>query len=180
MITKLIHEIVSIDSNNAVFFINKIISINKLSFYVAITLWWSIFMHLFKKDAHYFKMNSVAKFTSLLQTINPYDQNMSVNDFFQLLLLLSIYQNHVILNKRNQAGNLSEEHHLFKDFFKVSDCDKEYLGNWLTNAKIHFERSNPAACTQSEDAIMVSNYALVARHQNQIKSEAGKQDTKAS
>jgi hypothetical protein len=71
---------------------------------------------------------------------------------FKLLLLISIYQNHVLLNKESP-----ENHQVFQEFFKASRNDREKLKNWLINVKNLIEVNNPLGkSNQSADVLIVS------------------------
>lgn len=71
---------------------------------------------------------------------------------FKLLMLISIYQNHVLLNK-----DKPESHKVFQEFFKTSRHDKDKLKNWLINVKTLIEVNNPLGkSNQSADVLMVS------------------------
>lgn len=103
-------------------------------------------------------MYSVDRFFNMISSIelNDKTKNLDVNEFFQILLLVSIYQNYVILNERNNLESLNEEHHLYKDFFKISERERVNLKNWLINAKTYIEIHNPVNCAeQSSDVLMV-------------------------
>lgn len=135
--------------------ITKIISVNnKLGFYVALTLFWALYLSYFKKDSHhYYKMYNVDKFFKLLLSNEPFNDNQDSNSLFQLLLLISIYQNYVLLNKENPAT-----HQVFQDFFKVSHHDREKLKEWLINMKHLIEVNNPLGkSNQTPDVLMVSS-----------------------
>lgn len=155
MITKTIYETSNQDFNNTFFILTKIISFNRLGFYIALTLFWSLYLHFFKKDTHhYYKMYDVSKFFKFLQQYEK-DVNsgeMELNATFQLLLLISIYQSYVLLNK----DNLSDNHNVFHDFFKVSPNDCEKLKTYLSKMKTLIEIRYPVSTNQNPDALMVS------------------------
>lgn len=138
------------------FILNKIINFNRLGFYVALTLFWSLFLHHFKKDTHhYYKMYDVNKFFKLLQLYERDDKNnkdLDLNSIFQLLLLISIYQNYVILSKEEAASC----HDVFQDFFKVSPHDCEKLKTYLSKIRALMEVHFPVTSNQNADALMVS------------------------
>ena len=126
---------------------------NKLGFYVALTLFWALYLNYFKKDSHhYYKMYNVDKFFKLLQSNEPFNDSNDVDTTFKLLMLISIYQNYVLLNKE-----APENHQVFKDFFKVTKSDREKLRSWLTNVKKLIEVNNPLGkSNQASDVLMVS------------------------
>lgn len=134
--------------------ITKIISVNnKLSFYVALTLFWALYLGFFKKDSHhYFKMYNVDKFFKLLLNNEPFNDSQDADSMFKLLMLISIYQNYVLLNK-----GAPEDHQIFHEFFKTSQHDREKLKSWLLNVKTLIEVNNPLGkSNQSSDVLMVS------------------------
>lgn len=154
MITKIIYETLNADFNNTVHVITKIISVNnKLGFYVALTLFWALFNGYFKKDSHhYYKMYTVDKFIKLLLSNEPFHDTHDVDSMFKLLMLISLYQNYVILNKESP-----ESHKIFQEFFRVSRHDLEKLKGWLTSVKKIIEVNNPLTkSNQSADVLMVS------------------------
>lgn len=133
--------------------LTKIISVNnKLSFYVALTLFWALYLGFFKKDSHhYFKMYNVDKFFKLLLNDEPFNVCQDADSMFKLLTLISIYQNYVLLNRDGP-----EEHQIFHEFFKTSSHDREKLKSWLVNVKNLIEVNNPLGSNQSSDALTVS------------------------
>lgn len=152
LITKTIYETLNQDFNNTFYILNKVINFNKLGFYVALTLFWSLYLHFYKKDTHhYYKMYDVNKFFKLLHTYGKDDKEMELNEIFQLLLLISIYQSYVILNK-----NDSTSHEVFQDFFKVSKEDNEKLKAYLSKIKTFVEITHPVSHNQNADSLMVS------------------------
>lgn len=154
MITKIIYETLNADFNNMHFVITKIICIdNQLGFYVGLTLFWALYLSYFKKDPHhYFKMYNVDKFFKLLSTNESANDSQDADSMFKLLLLISIYQNYVLLNKENP-----ENHQVFQEFFRVSQHDREKLKSWLINVKNLIEANNPLGkSNQSADVLMVS------------------------
>lgn len=154
LITKIIYETLSADFNNTMYVITKIICVNnKLGFYVALTLFWAVYLSYFKKDSHhYYKMNNVDKFFKLLLNNQAFIDSQDADSLFKLLLLISIYQNYVILNKDSP-----ENHQVFQEFFRVSQHDREKLKEWLINVKNLIEVNNPMAKpNQSVDVLMVS------------------------
>lgn len=152
MISKLIYEIVLNDFNNIIFLLTKVICINKIGYYVGLTLWWTAFLRHFKKETHYYKMYNVEKFFKMLDLVDANDEDLDINEFYQLIHLISIYQSFVILTKQKE---LNEEHHLFQDFFKINDNQREKLKNWLIRVKNVIEFRNPVG-KQNEDILMVS------------------------
>lgn len=97
-------------------------------------------------------MYNVDKFFKLLLSNEPFKDNQDSQSLFQLLLLISIYQNYVLLNKENSAN-----HQVFQDFFKVSHNDREKLREWLINVKHLIEVNNPLGkSNQTPDVLMVS------------------------
>jgi hypothetical protein len=89
--------------------------------------------------------------------LNDNAKNLNVKEFYEIILLISIYQSYVILNHRNQAKTLDQEHHLYKDFFKIGERERVKLQEWLINAKRHLEIHNPVNCpSQSSDILVVS------------------------
>lgn len=134
--------------------ITKIICVNnKLSFYVALTLFWACYLSYFKKDSHhYYKMYNVDKFFKLLLSEEPFSEKQEPDTMFQLLLLISIYQNYVLLSK-----DAPESHQVFHEFFKVSQSDRDKMKSWLINVKTFIEVNNPLGkSNQSPDVLMVS------------------------
>lgn len=157
LITKIIYETLNADFNNTMSVITKIICINnKLAFFVSLTLFWALYLNYFKKDSHhYYKMYNVDKFFKLLTTREPFDDSSDANAMFKLLLLISIYQNYVLLNKE-----APENHQVFQDFFRVAQNDREKLKSWLINVKTLIEVNNPLGkSNQSADVLMVSTEA---------------------
>lgn len=155
LITKTIYETLNQDFNNTFFILTKIISFNRLGFYIALTLFWSLYLHFFKKDTHhYYKMYDVQKFFKLLQHHEKDIDctEMEVNAMFQLLLLISIYQNYVLLNKDNLADN----HNVFHDVFRVTPSDVEKLKDYLSKMKMLVEIRYPVRTNHNSDALMVS------------------------
>lgn len=132
--------------------LTKIICVNnKLGFYVALTLFWALFLNYFKKDSHhYYKMYNVDKFFKLLLNNEPLKDNPDTNSIFRLLMLISIYQNYVLLNKDNP-----ENHQIFQEFFRVTQSDREKMKSWLVNVKTLIEKNNP--CEKlNQNSLMVS------------------------
>jgi hypothetical protein len=158
LITKIIYETLNGDFNNTMHIITKIICVNnKLSFYVALTLFWALYLGYFKKDSHhYYKMYNVDKFFKLLLHNEPFSEKQDADTMFQLLLLISIYQNYVLLSKDDP-----ESHQVFHEFFKVSQNDRDKLKSWLINVKTLIEVNNPLGkSNQSSDVLMVSGKAF--------------------
>lgn len=152
MITKIIYETLNADFNNTMHVITKIICVNnRLGFFVAMTLFWALYLSYFKKDSHhYYKMYNVDKFFKLL--LNNEQANSDVDSMFKLLLLINIYQNYVLLNKENP-----ETHEVFQEFFKVSQHDRDKLKDYLVNVKTLIEVNNPVGKSNgNSDVLMVS------------------------
>lgn len=96
-------------------------------------------------------MYNVDKFFKLLQN-EPFDDSHDADSIFKLLLLISIYQNFVLLAKDDP-----EHHQVFHDCFKVSKGDREKLKRWLIKQKTLIEKNNPLGNqNQSVDVLMVS------------------------
>lgn len=159
MITKAIYETLDGDFNNTMHVLSKIIVVNRLGFYVALTLFWALYLSFFEKDSHhYYKMYDRTKFFKLLHSSDG--KEYSFEKIFELLMLISIYQNHVLLNT-----DPIPSHEIFQEFFKVSsssssDKDLEKLKNYLMNLKSLMERSNRVSSQQNTDALMVSTKKL--------------------
>ncbi|KAG5678648.1 hypothetical protein PVAND_008304 [Polypedilum vanderplanki] len=157
LITKTIYETSNHDFNNTMFILNKIIDFNKLGFYVALTLFWSLYLHHFKKDTHhYYKMYDVNKFFKLLQQHDRDEQNnkeIDINTIFQLLLLISIYQSYVLFNEESASS-----HQVFQDFFKVFPHDRERLKTHLSKIKSLVEIRYPVSWKQTTDALMLVEF----------------------
>lgn len=170
LITKIIYETLSADFNNTMHVITKIICVNnKLGFYVGLTLFWALYLNYFKKDSHhYYKMYNVDKFFKLLLSSEPFNGNEDADSMFKLLLLISIYQNYVILNKDSP-----EDHQVFQEFFRVSpnaSSEREKLKNWLINVKALIEVNNPLTKpNQSSDVLMVSAKKKIRRVHKRVK-----------
>ncbi|CRL03037.1 CLUMA_CG016456, isoform A [Clunio marinus] len=156
LITKIIYETLNADFNNTMHVITSIICINnKLGFYVALTLFWALYLNYFKKDSHhYYKMYNVDKFFKLLMTCDFTSGKQDADSLFKLLLLTSIYQNNVLLNKDNP-----EDHQIFQEFFKVTQKDCEKLKDWLINVKSLIEANNSLVkSNQSSDVLMLLEF----------------------
>lgn len=159
MITKIIYETLNADLkkdnfNNTMHVLTKIICVsNKLSFYVALTLFWALFLNYFKKDSHhYYKMYNVDKFFKLLLNNDPLNDNQDANSIFRLLMLISIYQNYVLISKDDPKS-----HQIFQEFFRVTQSDREKMKSWLVNVKTLIERNNPIGkSNQNSDVLTVS------------------------
>lgn len=149
----MIYETLDGDFNNTMHVLTKILIVNKLGFYVAMTLFWALFLSFFKKDSHhYYKMYDRHKFFKLLNSLE--NKEMELESIFQLLMLISIYEQYVILNEDTSI----ESHQVFADFFKASSSTKddlEKLRKYLTNVKSLIETSNPIGTTKNADALMV-------------------------
>lgn len=156
LITKAIYETLDSDFNNTMHVLSKIINVNRLGFYVALTLFWALYLSFFEKDAHhYYKMYDRTKFFKLLNSSEG--KEYEFEKIFKLLVLISIYQNYVLLNK-----DLLPSHEVFQEFFKVSSSstnekDLEKLKTYLMNLKTLMERSNRVSSKQNTDALMVSH-----------------------
>lgn len=141
--------------------LSKIITVNKLGFYVAMTLFWALFLSFFKKDSHhYYKMYDRNKFFKQLHSLE--NKEMDLDAIFQLLMLISIYENYVLLSKETS----SENHQVFADFFRASSSsndDLERLRKYLTNVKTLIEIGNPGGSAKNADALMVSREYLFNR-----------------
>lgn len=141
--------------------LSKIITVNKLGFYVAMTLFWALFLSFFKKDSHhYYKMYDRNKFFKQLHSLE--NKEMDLDAIFQLLMLISIYENYVLLSKETS----SENHQVFADFFRASSSsndDLERLRKYLTNVKTLIEIGNPGGSAKNADALMVSREYLCNR-----------------
>lgn len=155
LITKAVYETLDGDFKNTMHVLSKIIPINKLGFYVALTLFWALYLSFFEKDSHhYYKMYDRTKFFKLLHSSDG--KEYSLEKIFELLMLISIYQNHVLLNPDPISS-----HETFQEFFKVSassssEKDLEKLKNYLMNLKSLIESSNRVSSKQNTDALMVS------------------------
>jgi hypothetical protein len=157
LITKTVYETSNQDFNNTFFILTKIINFNRLGFYIALTLFWSLYLHFFKKDTHhYYKMYDVNKFFKLLQLHekDADDTKMELGTIFQLLLLISIYQSYVLRNN----DNLSDKHNVFHDVFKVSPHDLEKLKTYLSKMKTLIEIRYPVNSNQNTDALMLVEF----------------------
>lgn len=154
MITKTIYETLDGDFNNTMHVLSKIIVVNRLGFYVALTLFWALYLSFFEKDSHhYYKMYDRTKFFKLLNSLEGKEYDFE--RIFKVLMLISIYQNYVLLNKDPLPS-----HEVFQEFFKVSSSstsekDLEKLKTYLMNFKTLLERSNRVSSKQNTDALMV-------------------------
>lgn len=154
LITKIVYETLNADFNNVHYVITKILCIDsRMGFYVGLTLFWALYLNYFKKECHhYYKMYNADKFFKLLMTNEPFNDSQDTNSMFKLMLLISIYQNYVLLNKAKP-----ESHQIFQEFFRVSHHDREKLEGWLINVKNLIEVNNPLGkSNQSADVLMVS------------------------
>jgi hypothetical protein len=93
------------------------------------------------------------KFFKLLHSSEG--QEYAFEKIFRLLMLISIYQNYVLLN------NDPLRHETFQESFKVSSSstnekDLAKLKTYLMNLKMLLERSNRVGTKQNTDALMVS------------------------
>lgn len=155
LITKAIYETLDGDFNNTMHVLTKIIAANRLGFYVALTLFWALYLSFFEKDSHhYYKMYDRSKFFKLLHSSEG--KEYEFEKIFKLLMLISIYQNYVLLN-----NDPLPNHETFQEFFKVSSsstCEKdlEKLKIYLINLKTLLERTNRVCSKQNPDALMVS------------------------
>lgn len=155
LITKAIYQTLDGDFNNTMHVLTKIIIVNRLGFYVALTLFWALYLSFFEKDSHhYYKMYDRTKFFKLLHSSEGKEYDFE--KIFKLLTLISIYQNYVLLN--NDAPS---SHETFQEFFKVSSSstsekDLEKFKTYLMNLKSLMERSNRVSSKQNTDALMVS------------------------
>jgi hypothetical protein len=153
--TKVIYETLQGDFNNTIHILTKIINVNRIGFYVALSLFWALYLSFFKKDSHshhYFKMYDRNKFFKLLGLSES--KEMDFQSTFQLLMLISIYQNYVLFNK--EVAN--ESHQVFSDCFKKSASakdDVEKLKKYLKNLKTLIEVANPTNDAKNADAFMV-------------------------
>jgi hypothetical protein len=82
----------------------------------------------------------------------PFNDSQDSDSMLKLLMLISIYQNHVLLNEESP-----ENHNVFQEFFKTSRHDREKLKSWLIKVKKLIEVNNPLGkSNQSADVLMVS------------------------
>jgi hypothetical protein len=91
--------------------------------------------------------------------LNENAKSLDPEEIFQILLLISIYQNYVLLNRRNNLESLEEEHHLYKDLFRIGDREREKFKDWLSNVRKFVKAQNPVDCpSRSRDFLMVSHF----------------------
>jgi len=155
LVTKIIYETLNADFNNTMHVINKIIcDNNRFGFYVALTLFWALFLNYFKEESPVcFRMYDVDEFFKLLTSQEPLSEKQDANSVFQLLMLISIYQNYVLFNKVS-----ADSHQVFQEFFKVSSGDRDRLNDWLITVKTVIEVSNPIGkSNESSDVLTVSS-----------------------
>ncbi len=106
-------------------------------------------------------MYSVDRFFNMILSIelNENAKSLDAEEISQILLLISIYQNYVLLTRRNSFESLEEEHHLYKDLFRIGDREREKFKDWLSNVKKYIEVQNPVGCpSRSSDVLMVSHF----------------------
>lgn len=162
LITKAIYETLDGDFNNTMHVLAKIIVVNRLGFYVALTLFWALYLSFFEKDAHhYYRLYDRTKFFKLLHSSEG--KEYAFEKIFKLLMLISIYQNHVLLN-----NDPLPSHETFQEFFKASSSstnekDLEKLKTYLMNLKALMERSNRVSSKQNTDALMVRTIFYVRK-----------------
>jgi hypothetical protein len=90
--------------------------------------------------------------------LNENAKSLEAEEISQIILLISIYQNYVLLNRQNSFESLEEEHHLYKDLFRIGDREREKFKDWLRNVKKYVEVQNPVDCpSRSSDVLMVSH-----------------------
>jgi hypothetical protein len=54
---------------------------------------------------------------------------------------------------------MEEEHHLYKDLFRIGDREREKFKDWLRNVTKFVKAQNPVACpSRSSDVLMVSHF----------------------
>ncbi len=106
-------------------------------------------------------MYSVDRFFNMILSIelNENAKSLDTEEISQILLLISIYQNYVLLNRRNNLESLEEEHHLYKDLFRNGDQEREKFKDWLSNATKFVKAQNPVDCpSRSSDVLTVSHF----------------------
>lgn len=85
----------------------------------------------------------------------PFNESQDSDSMYKLLMLISIYQNHVLLNKDSP-----ESHEVFQEFFKTSLYDREKLEKFLIKTKNLIEVSNPLG-KSNQDVLMVCTYVVI-------------------
>lgn len=121
------------DDYNLVFVIQQICNLNRMSYYVAVSLMWAALYRHIQKPTPMFRMH---KITDLIQLLNSIELTPSeilesrLIDIHRLLTLISVFQSLVILRKPR-----TEEYVCFRGFFRVTQADLKAITKWLEDLK---------------------------------------------
>lgn len=144
MVARSIFELLD-DDYNLVFVVQQICNLNRMSYYVAVSLMWAALYRHIQKPTPMFRMHKIADLVQLLGAIDvqPADNMESrLIDIHRLLTLISVFQSLVILRKPR-----SEEYVCFRGFFRVTTSDLKAITKWLEELK----RKVEYVCSQNRE-----------------------------
>lgn len=120
------------DDYNLVFVVQQICNLNRLSYYVAVSLMWAALYRHTVQQTQMFRMHKIGDLVQLLSAIQlePKTLESRLNDIHRLLTLISVFQSLVILRKPRV-----EEYVCFRGFFRVTHSDLKAITKWLDELK---------------------------------------------
>lgn len=140
------------DVYNLVFVVQQICNLNRLAYYVAVSLLWAALYRFAGKPIQMFRMHRLADLLPLLHTVDlerPLELRLS--RVHRLLTLVSAMQSLVVLRKPRH-----EEYVCFRGFFRVTAGDLGAITAWLQLLKEKMEYVG-AQMRENEDCLQVGD-----------------------
>lgn len=130
------------DDYNLVFLVKQICNLNRLAYYVSVSLMWAALYRFVGQPTKMFRMHKISDLIDLLAAIDLNSIEMRLNDVHRFLTMLSVFQSLVILRKARY-----EEYVCFRSFFRSSDADMSMMKEWLEKLKSLVEQ----ICSKKRD-----------------------------
>lgn len=142
------------DVYNLVFVVQQICNLNRLAYYVAVSLLWAALYRFAGQPIQMFRMHRLADLLPLLHTVDlERPMELRLSRVHRLLTLVSAMQSLVVLRKPRH-----EEYVCFRGFFRVTAGDLGAITAWLQLLKEKMEYVG-AQMRENEDCLQVGTEA---------------------
>lgn len=138
------------DVYNLCFVVQQICNLNRLAYYVSVSLLWAALYRFAGQSIPMFRMHRLADLLPLLQTVKlERPLELPLCRMHRLLTLLSVLQSLVVLRKPRH-----EEYVCFRAFFRVTTADLRAITAWLQQLKEKMEFVG-AQMRENEDCLQI-------------------------
>lgn len=135
---------------NLCFVVQQICNLNRLAYYVSVSLLWAALYRFADQPIPMFRMHRLGDLLPLLQTVQlDRPLELPLCRMHRLLSLLSVLQSLVVLRKPRH-----EEYVCFRAFFRVTTADLRAITAWLQLLKEKMEFVG-AQMRENEDCLQV-------------------------